>query len=136
MKELVLEAVRTNLPKVQAFIGEQLKAAGCPGPVKTAIDIAVEELFVNIASYAYAPDTGTAVIQVSIKENPPAVEITFIDRGTRYDPLAKPDPDTTLSVKQRKKGGLGIFMVKQSMDDVKYEYRDGKNTLTILKKLN
>ena len=76
------------------------------------------------------------MVQVSLKEAPPAVEITFIDSGTRYDPLAKPDPDTTLSVKQRKKGGLGIFMVKQSMDDVKYEYRDGKNTLTILKKLN
>lgn len=136
MKELVLEAVRTNLPKVQAFIDEQLKAAGCPRPVQTAIDVAVEELFVNIASYAYAPETGIAVVQVSFKEDPPAVEITFIDSGSRYDPLAKPDPDTTLSVRQRKKGGLGIFMVKQSMDDVNYEYEDGKNKLTILKKLN
>ena len=136
MKELVIEADRKNLWEVQAFIDAQLEAADCPMLTQTAIDIAVEELFVNIASYAYDQDTGDAVVQVTIHENPRCAEISFIDSGVRYDPLAKPDPDTTLSVKERKKGGLGIFMVKESMDDVSYAYRDGRNILTIKKILD
>lgn len=136
MKELVIEAERKNLIQVQAFIDEQLEAVGCPMLMQTAIDIAVEELFVNIASYAYGPEIGIAVVQVSVYEEPLSVEITFIDNGKQYDPLAKPDPDTTLSVKERKKGGLGIFMVKKSMDNVNYEYKNGKNILTIKKNLN
>ena len=98
-----------------------------------SIDIAVEELFVNIASYAYEHGKGVAVVQVSVHEEPLSVEITFIDNGKQYDPLAKADPDTTLSAKERKKGGLGIFMVKKSMDNVSYEYKDGKNILTVRK---
>ena len=59
------------------------------------------------------------------------IEISFIDSGKEYNPLAKPDPNTSLSLMERKKGGLGIFMVKKSMDDMTYEYRDGKNTFGI-----
>ena len=136
MKELIIEAKRENLPEVQAFIDEQLEAVDCPMPVQIAIDVAVEELFVNIASYAYDPEIGIAVVQVTVHEEPLSVEITFIDNGVQYDPLAKEDPDVTLSAKERKKGGLGIFMVKNSMDDVSYEYKDGKNILTIKKNLN
>ena len=136
MKELVVEADRKNLLEVQTFIDEQLEEVGCPMLTQTAIDIAVEELFVNIANYAYNQVKGVAVVQVSVHGDPLSVEITFIDNGKQYDPLAQPDPDTTLSVKERKKGGLGIFMVKKSMDNVQYEYKDGKNILTISKKLN
>lgn len=136
MKELVIEADRKNLLKVQSFIDEQLEEVDCPMLTQTAIDIAVEELFVNIASYAYAPATGNTVIRVTRYEDPLSVEITFIDSGMQYDPLAKPDPDTTLAARQRKIGGLGIFMVKKSMDGVNYEYKDGKNILTIKKNLN
>ena len=135
MKELIVEADRKNLLKVQMFIDEELEAVDCPMLTQTAIDIAVEELFVNIASYAYDTGIGTAVVQVTVHEEPLSVEITFIDNGRQYDPLAKDDPDTTLSAGQRRKGGLGIFMVKKSMDDVIYEYKDGKNILTIKKKL-
>ena len=135
MKELVVEADRKNLMKVQMFIDEELEAVDCPMLTQTAIDIAVEELFVNIASYAYDTGIGTAVVQVTVHEEPLSVEITFIDNGRQYDPLAKEDPDTTLSAGQRRKGGLGIFMVKKSMDDVIYEYKDGKNILTIKKNL-
>ena len=135
MKELIVEADRKNLNKVQAFIDEQLEAVGCPMRIQTSIDIAVEELFVNIASYAYNPEIGIAVVQVTVHDDPLSVEITFIDNGRQYDPLAKPDPDTTLTTKQRKKGGLGIFMVKKSMDDVTYEYNEGRNILTIKKTL-
>ena len=136
MKELVVEADRENLWEVQSFIDEQLEEAGCPMPTQIAIDVAVEELFVNIASYAYEHGEGVAVVQVTVHEDPLSVEITFIDNGRQYDPLAKEDPDVTLSAKERKKGGLGIFMVKNTMDNVTYEYKDGKNILTIKKNLN
>ena len=136
MKELIVEADRMNLPAVQNFIDEQLEEAGCPMLTQTTIDIAVEELFVNIASYAYGDGKGKAVVQVTVHKEPLSVEITFIDNGVQYDPLAKADPDTTLSAKERKKGGLGIFMVKNTMDNVSYEYKDGKNILTIKKNLN
>ena len=136
MQELIVEADRMNLPQVQAFIDEQLEEVGCPMPAQISIDIAVEELFVNIASYAYGNGSGKAVVQVTVQEDPLSVEITFIDNGASYDPLAKADPDTTLSLKERKKGGLGIFMVKKSMDNVSYEYKDGNNILTIKKNLN
>ena len=136
MKELVVEADVNNLFEVQMFIDEQLEEAGCSMPAQIAIDVAVEELFVNIASYAYGEEIGVAVVQVSVFKDPLSVEITFIDNGKQYDPLAKPDPDTTLSADERKKGGLGIFMVKNSTDDISYEYKDGKNILTIKKNLN
>ena len=136
MKELVIAADRNNLLKVQSFIDEQLEDAGCPMLTQIAIDVAVEELFVNIASYAYDKEIGVAVVQVEMLDDPLSVKITFIDNGKQYNPLANPDPDTTLAAKERKKGGLGIYMVKNSMDDMRYEYRDGKNILTIKKNLN
>lgn len=136
MRELIVEAVKTNLPEVLAFVDEQLEAVNCPLRTQTSIDIAVEELFINIASYAYGSEAGTATVQVTVHEEPLSVEITFIDNGKRYDPLAKADPDTTLPAAKRKKGGLGIFMVKKSMDDINYEYKDGRNILTIKKNLS
>ena len=131
MKELVIAADRNNLLKVQSFIDEQLEDAGCPMLTQIAIDVAVEELFVNIAGYAYDQEIGVAVVQVEMLDDPLSVKITFIDNGKQYDPLAKPDPDTTLPLKERKKGGLGIFMVKNTMDNVVYEYKDGRNILTM-----
>ena len=116
-------------------LDEQLKAAGCPKFTKSAIDVAVEEMFINIASYAYDNETGTAVIQVTMLQDPLSVVISFIDSGIQYDPLAREDPDITLPKHKRKEGGLGIFMVKKTMDDVVYNYKDGKNILTIKKKL-
>lgn len=133
MKELELEALTDNLPQVISFVDEQLEAADCPMKIQMQIDIAVEEIFVNIAHYAYNPDVGTAKVRVEVLGEPPAVDITFIDNGIPYDPLAKADPDVTLSAEERQIGGLGIFMVKKSMDDVKYEYLDGHNILTLKK---
>lgn len=135
MNEFVIEATRENLPKVISFVNEHLEAADCNMRTQVQIDIAVEELFINIASYAYDPEIGTAVVQVTVTDEPLSVEITFIDNGRQYDPLAKDDPDITLPINKRKKGGLGIFMVKNSMDDIHYEYADGKNILTIKKNL-
>ena len=134
MKELVIDAVTENLDAVMGFITEQLEAVDCSMKALMQIEVAVEELFVNIAHYAYAPKTGTATIQTEI--NADNADITFIDSGMQYDPLAKPDPDVSLPASERQIGGLGIFMVKKSMDDMRYEYRNGKNILTITKKLS
>lgn len=132
---LTVPAARENLPIVQSFINEQLD--GVDRPVKTDIQIAVcvEEIFVNIASYAYPDKTGEAVIVAELTDQPPAVTIVFMDSGLPYDPLEKADPDITLSVGERPVGGLGVFMVKKLMDGVSYEYRDGFNILRIRKLL-
>ena len=135
VNELTIEADVNNLDNVIDFVNEQLEARDCSIKIQTQIDIAVEELFVNIAHYAYKPETGPATVRVELQEEPLAVLITFIDNGVPYDPLAKPDPDVTLSAEEREIGGLGIFMVKKSMDDINYEYKDGKNILTIKKNL-
>lgn len=135
MKELVLEAKLENLNKVLAFIDEQLEELNCSMKSQMQIDIAVEELFVNIAHYAYAPNVGKATIRTEFDDNPPCIHITFIDQGVYYNPLAKADPDVTLSAEERQVGGLGIFMVKKSMDNMQYRYENNSNILTISKNL-
>ncbi len=135
MKELKLEASLDNLEQVIAFLDTELENLGCSIKVQMQLDVAVEEIFVNIASYAYKPGTGDAHIQFVKLDNPDRVEITFIDSGVPYNPLAKEDPDITLSADEREIGGLGIFMVKKSMDDMTYEYKDGKNILKVSKNL-
>ena len=133
LNELTLEAKVENLDQVLSFVDGYLEQANCPMKVNMQIDVAVEELYVNIASYAYAPQTGMVAIRVKLLEDPQAARITFVDRGIPYDPLKKPDPDVTLSAEDRQIGGLGIYMVKKSMDSMEYEYKDGQNILTIQK---
>ena len=135
VNELDIEAVRENLSEVLAFVDKRLEDADCPMKAQMQIDLAVEEIFINIASYAYAPDKGRAKIRAEVSGNPITVTLTFIDHGIPYDPLAKADPDVTLSAEERGIGGLGIFMVKKTMDDVSYEYKDGSNILTLKKSL-
>ena len=136
MKELVIAATIENIEAVTDFVNEQLEAYDCPMKAQMQIDIAIDELFGNIAHYAYNPEIGKATVRVEVIEDPLAVTITFIDNGVPYDPLAKADPDTTLSAEERDIGGLGIYMVKKSMDDITYEYKDGQNILKIKKKLS
>ena len=99
MAELTLLAVVENLDQVQAFVDAELEKLNCPMKTQMQVDVAVEELFVNIAHYAYAPKTGSATIRVQPDEKSHAVAITFFDSGIPYDPLAKPDPDVTLSAR-------------------------------------
>ncbi|MBQ6927759.1 MAG: ATP-binding protein [Oscillospiraceae bacterium] len=136
MKEITLDATLENLDEVLAFVDSSLEEADCPMKAQLQIDVAVEEIFVNIASYAYAPQTGSATVRLETRQDPRCVVITFIDRGVFYDPVAKEDPDTSLSAEERKIGGLGIYMVKKSMDEMLYERRDGQNILTISKKIS
>ena len=133
MKELTLTASLENIPEATAFIDAQLEALDCPMKAQMQIDVAIDELFANIAQYAYAPDVGEARIRFEFDDSSRMASITFIDRGVPYDPLAKPDPDVTLSAEERQIGGLGIYMAKKSMDEVRYECRNGQNVLTLIK---
>ena len=136
MKELTIAATVENIETVTDFVNDQLETYDCPMKAQMQIDIAIDELFGNIAHYAYNPEIGDATVRVEVIEEPLSVVITFIDKGVPYDPLKKEDPDTTLSVEERGIGGLGIYMVKKSMDDITYEYKDGQNILKIKKNLN
>ena len=135
MKELTLPATIENIETVIDFVNGQLEEIKCPLKAQMQIVIAIDELFGNIAHYAYNPETGPATVRVEVTEDPIAVVITFIDRGVPYDPLKKEDPDITLSAEERAIGGLGIFMVKKTMDEISYEYKDGKNILHIKKNM-
>lgn len=152
MKEITLPAAVESIAKVTELVDSELSAVSCPAKEQMQIDVAVDELFSNIAFYAYGDKTGDATVKVSTinarsdcaffscADNPhksqsykSSVEITFIDSGMPYNPLARADPDTTLSAEERNIGGLGVFIVKKTMDDVSYKYEDGKNILTIKK---
>lgn len=135
MKELTIEATPENVDTVIEFVDAQLEEYGCGMKEQMAIDVAIDELFANIAHYAYNPETGYATVRVDVLQDPLSVEVTFIDNGKQYDPLAKADPDTTLSIEDRPIGGMGILIVKKSMDAVNYEYKDGRNILTIKKNI-
>lgn len=133
MPVLRIAATRENAEEVMAFVDGQLEAHDCSPKTQTQLDIAVDELFTNIASYAYGAETGEAVIEMEFPDG--FAEITFRDWGTPYNPLARPDPDVTLPAEERQIGGLGIYMVKKSMDEVLYRYENGENVLTIRKNL-
>ena len=136
MKELSLDAVVENIDIVTDFVNKQLEQYDCPIKAQMQIDIAIDELFGNIAHYAYNPEVGPAIVRVEVLEDPLSVVITFIDHGIPYNPLSTEDPDTTLSAEERQIGGLGIYMVKKSMDEIAYEYKDGQNILRIKKQFN
>lgn len=133
MKEITVDATIDNIGVVTDFVDEFLEEADCPMKAKMQLDIAIDELFGNIAHYAYREETGNATVRVEMLEAPKAVCVTFIDSGIPYNPLEKPDPDVTLSAEERAIGGLGIFMVKKNMDDMQYDYCDGQNRLRIIK---
>ena len=135
MKEMVVDATIESIPMVTAFVDEQLEQLECPMKTQMQVDMAIDELFSNIAYYAYNPEIGRATVRVEVTEDPLAVVITFIDKGVPYDPLAKADPDITLPIEERDIGGLGIYMVKKTMDDVSYEYKDGQNIVRIKKNI-
>ncbi len=133
MTELTLAAKTENLDEVLDFVNEQLEAQGCSMRAQLELDIAIEELFVNIANYAYMPEEGSVTIQVAFRDD--MVSVIFIDGGTPYNPWDRPDPDVSLSAEERQIGGLGVYMVKKSMNHVDYIHQDGKNILTIQKQI-
>ncbi|MBQ6130933.1 MAG: ATP-binding protein [Selenomonadaceae bacterium] len=133
MEKITVEAVLENLQTVIDFATEHLEARDCSMKIIMQIELVVEEIFVNIATYAYSPETGAATFCMEFEENPSAVLMTFIDSGKPYNPLEKADPDTDLAIEERDVGGLGIFLVKKNVDEIAYEYADGKNILRMKK---
>jgi len=146
MKEFVTEAKIENLGAVQSFITGEMETGACSMKLQAQVVLAAEEIFVNIARYAYnqsapasrsrsersAPAVGSVAIRVAVGDE---VIVEFEDSGRPYNPLAKADPDITLGVEEREIGGLGIFMVKKIMDAVRYRYEDNKNILMIKKRV-
>ncbi len=132
--ELILPARVENLEQFQAFVAKRIGDA-CSPKTRMQLDLVVEEIFVNIASYAYAPGEGKAALRVELADDSRAVTLTFRDCGIPYNPLAREDPDVNSLAADRQIGGLGIFLTKQLMDELRYEYKDGKNILTLKKEL-
>ena len=131
--EIHMEAKNSNLQRLTDFVGAHLDLAGCSAKARMEIEVAVEEIFVNIAEYAYGSDTGDVTVRVQTAPDGSDVTITFCDSGKPYDPLEREDPDTTLSAEEREVGGLGVFMTRKMMDEMRYEYRDGMNVLMMKK---
>lgn len=120
------------LDDVNDFLDQEFEQNGIPLKLAMQLKIAMEEIFVNIAHYGYPGKKGNVKINLEIDND--GVLLRFTDSGIPFDPLAKPDPDVTLPAEDRPIGGLGIFMVKKSMDRVDYEYKNSNNILTIYKK--
>jgi len=135
MKEITLDAVVKNVPELTDFIDRELEAVGCPLRKQMQLDIAVDEIFSNVAYYAYPSGTGKVTVAFDYEEETRTVILIFRDSGIPYNPMNAKEPDVTLSAEERQIGGLGIFMVKKSMDAMIYEYRDGMNILTLRKNI-
>ncbi|MBQ1924338.1 MAG: ATP-binding protein [Lachnospiraceae bacterium] len=135
MEALRIKALTDNLDRVLQYVDTALELMGCSMKNQIQIDMAVEELFVNIAHYAYKGTAGDAVILAGPDPKTGILRITFRDWGVPFDPLAKTDPDISLSVEEREIGGLGIFMAKKIMDTMDYKYENGQNVLTMTKKI-
>ena len=134
MKEQKFIALIDSIPGVTSFVMNWLESLDCPMKTQTQIDLAIDEIFTNIASYAYKSGTGDATVQLDFDEDSRIFSITFIDSGIPYNPLEKPDPDITLPAEEREIGGLGIFLVKKVMDRMEYKRENGLNILTLYKK--
>ena len=128
------KATDGEYPTVSEYVETWLEEHDCPMKVAMQITVALEEVFVNVAHYAYPNPPGELDIGLDLEDG--MITLCFMDSGIPFDPLAKPDPDVTLSAEERDIGGLGIYMVKKTMNDVTYEYKDGKNILTLKKSIS
>lgn len=135
MSEITVKADDSMLEAVQDFIHQQIEDLCTDMKLLMQIDLAVEEIFVNIAHYAYAPQTGEATITCNLNKDTREMQIIFSDSGKPFNPLDRDEPDVTLPAEERGIGGLGIFLTKKYMDEVSYEYSGGKNNLTLKKTL-
>ena len=133
MKDITVKSTIENIEIVTEFVEQQLEATDCPMKAQMLIAIAIDEIFSNIAHYAYTPEVGDVTVSVKVSETPGFIAITFSDSGVPYNPLEQEDPDTELSAEDRKIGGLGVFITKNIIDEADYIYEDGRNKLTIKK---
>ena len=135
MTEKTFPAKTESLSDVLGFVEETLESLECSMKIQTAICVAIEEVFVNVAHYAYKDGDGDMTLGISFDEQSRAITFQMTDKGVPFDPLKKPDPDITLSAEDREIGGLGIFIAKKTMDSLSYSYENGENVLTMIKKI-
>ena len=135
MTNKTFKASTDALSDVLGFVDEMLEKYDCPMKIQTAVCVAIEEVFVNVARYAYGDGEGDVKFGIGYNEAERTVTFRMADKGVPFDPLKKPDPDITLSAEDREIGGLGIFITKKTMNSVEYAYEDGENILTMTKKI-
>ena len=131
----VFPAKTDALPQVNEFIEQTLDKYKCSSKIKTAILVAIEEIFVNVAHYAYGENQGDVAFNISFDKDTRNITFQMVDSGIKFDPLKRPDPDVTMSASERQIGGLGIYITKKTMDYITYAYEDNKNILTMIKKI-
>lgn len=136
MYELEVDSNKTNLEKVLSFIEDCVSSLDVSIKAKFQLELAIEEIFVNIVSYAYGDKEGKIKIYCDVRENPLKIIIKFIDEGEPFNPLDVANPDVSADIESRNIGGLGLFLVKKNVDDIKYEYLNEKNNLAIEKFLS
>ena len=135
MTNRTFKAKTEALSDILGFVDEMLEKYECPMKIQMAICVAIEEVFVNVARYAYEDGEGDVSLGIGFEKETRTLTLRMTDKGVPFDPLAKPDPDITLSAEDREIGGLGIFITKKTMDSVEYAYVNGENTLTMTKKI-
>lgn len=131
-----MQAVTSNWQQVYNFLNQNMRNTGINYKLTSKILLASEEIFVNIASYAYPKSLGNVNIKYDYNPNNFKVGIQFIDEGTPFDPTSFLNFNTSKDISERRIGGLGIFMVKKTMDTMEYFYESGKNNLIISKIIN
>ena len=131
--ERTVTAILENFGMVADFVDEELEKRNVPMAAEAQIDIALDEIYTNVVKYAYGEEVGEVTVRLDFSDDVSEVRMTVIDAGIPYDPLQKEDPDVSLEADERQIGGLGIYLVKQLMDEVSYEYRGGMNILRIRK---
>ena len=135
MTKKTFPAKTEALADVLGFVEQRLDSFGCPMKIQMAVCVAIEEVFVNVAHYAYGEGGGDMSLGIGFDEVNRAVTFRMTDKGIPFDPLKNPDPDITLSAEERDIGGLGIFITKKTMDSVTYTYENGENILTMIKRI-
>ena len=135
LKEVTVDAKIESVRVVTEMVDAELEAAGCLPGKQMQIDVAIDELVANIAHYAYPGKEGKATVRVERDTTGDVIRLTFIDSGIPYNPLLAAEPDVTLSAEERKIGGMGIFIVKKTMDRMDYRFENGQNILQIYKKI-
>ena len=135
MTSKTFPAKTVSLSEVLGFVEETLEGFECPMKIQTAICVAIEEVFVNVAHYAYGDGEGDMKLGIGFDKENRTITFRMTDKGVPFDPLTKPDPDITLSAEDREIGGLGIFITKKTMDSLSYSYENGENVLTMIKKI-
>lgn len=123
------------LSDVLGFVEQMLDSFECSIKIQVALCVAIEEVFVNVAHYAYGEGEGNMSLGIGFDEESRAITFRMTDKGIPFDPLKKPDPDISLSADEREIGGLGIFITKKTMDSLTYTYENNENILTMIKKI-